>query len=90
MKPQKTFLIPSWFQKMSECLLQLPLNEKFTQTHRQIRLNETQKKENEIKWKFGTSTLTGLIALLVALGFIVYGEFTFLKSFKHLKSQIKS
>ncbi len=77
-------------EKFEQTKQQTQLNERKTINNLlQNYLNETEKKESDIRWKFGSGILGGIVVLIILIGLIVWGEISFQKSQKLLKSQIK-
>ena len=78
-------------------------DEEYEKTEQQIKQNErktinnllqnysdeTSKKEDDLKWRYGAGVLIGLLVFLLVLASIIWGEIKFQKMFSRLKSQIK-
>lgn len=78
-------------------------DEEYVKTEQQIKHNErktinnllqnysdeTSKKEDDLKWRYGAGVLIGLLVFLLVLASIIWGEIKFQKMFSRLKSQIK-
>ncbi len=78
-------------------------DEKFEKSKQQTQLNERKtinnllqnysseihKKDTATRWKLGSGITIGIIAFLLMVGWIVWGEISFQRTLKELKAQIK-